>query len=283
MPAAQLRRLARDQFRRVDDVYRSCTAAMRVLPDFLIIGEAKCGTTALYDHINAHEFVLQAMEKEVHFFDLHYFRGLDWYRSQFPLMWRARRNGARRFLTGEASPYYMFHPHAPGRIKATLPGVKLIAMLRNPVERAYSHYQHEVRRQHETLSFAAAIDAEPGRLQGELERMIENPRYNSREHRWHAYATRGIYVDSLQKIMRLFDREQVLILRSEDYFAAPDATLNRVLDFLDLPRRQPSPVVRRNEGSYAAIDSRLRRRLVDFFAPHNARLSDFLGVDFGWN
>jgi hypothetical protein len=75
----------------------------------------------------------------------------------------------------------------------------------------------------------------------------------------------------------------VLILRSEDYFAAPDATLNRVLDFLDLPRRQPSPVVRRNEGSYAAIDPRLRRRLVDFFAPHNARLNDFLGVDFGWD
>lgn len=283
MPAAQLKRVARDQFRRVDGAYRSCTAGLRVLPDFLIIGEAKCGTTSLYDHLVGHEFVLEAVEKEVHFFDLHYFRGLDWYRSQFPFVWRARRNAAHRVLTGEASPYYMFHPHAPERIRNTLPGVKLIAMLRNPVERAYSHYQHEVRRQHEALSFEAAIDQEPARLRGELERMLTNPRYNSREHRWHAYATRGIYVDSVQKILRLFDREQVLILKSEDYFTAPEVTLNRVLDFLDLPRRRPGPLVRKNEGSYAAIDPRLRRRLVDFFAPHNARLYEFLGVDFGWN
>jgi hypothetical protein len=283
MSSAQLKRVARDHLRRVDDVYRSATASMRALPDFLIIGEAKCGTTSLYDDLVDHPSVLEAAVKEVHFFDLRYHLGLDWYKAQFPLLWRTRRTGDQRVLTGEASPYYMFHPHAPERIKQALPDVKLIVMLRNPVERAYSHYQHEFRKGREKLSFADAIQKEPERLRGELERMLENPRYNSREHRRHAYVTRGVYVDSLQKVMRTFAPQQFLILKSEDYFAAPDATLRRVLGFLGLPSRQPRAFARKNVGSYSPIDTEVRKRLSAFYAPHNARLYDFLGVDYGWS
>ena len=282
MSAAQLRRVARNQFKRVDDVYRSATASLRALPDFLIIGEAKCGTTSLYDDLVSHPSVLEAAVKEVHFFDLRYHRGLDWYKAQFPLAWRMRRTPGDRVQTGEASPYYLFHPHAPARIKQAMPGVKLIAMLRNPVERAYSHYQHEFRKHRETLTFEEAVAREPERLRGELERMLENPRYNSREHRRHAYVTRGVYVDPLQQVRRLFGEKQLLVIKSEDYFAAPDTTLRQVIEFLELPSREPRTFARKNIGSYAPIDAGLRRRLVDYFAPHNARLYDFLGVDYGW-
>ena len=281
MSAAQLRQVARAQLRRVDDVYRSATASMRALPDFLIIGEAKCGTTSLYDDLVDHRTVLEAAAKEVHFFDLRYHRGLDWYKAQFPLLWRIRKDSPR-VQTGEASPYYMFHPHAPQRIKDAVPDVKLIVMLRNPVERAYSHYQHECRRQREALSFEDAVNKEPERLRGEVERMLEDPRYNSREHRRHAYVTRGVYVDSLQKVMRVFGPDQLLVIRSEDYFAAPDATLRQVLDFLGVPARQPRRFARKNVGSYAPINPDLRRRLAEFYAPHNARLYELLGVDYGW-
>ena len=281
MSAAQLRQVARAQLRRVDDVYRSATASMRALPDFLIIGEAKCGTTSLYDDLVDHRTVLEAAAKEVHFFDLRYHRGLDWYKAQFPLLWRIRKDSPR-VQTGEASPYYMFHPHAPQRIKDAVPDVKLIVMLRNPVERAYSHYQHECRRQREARSFEDAVNKEPERLRGEVERMLEDPRYNSREHRRHAYVTRGVYVDSLQKVMRVFGPDQLLVIRSEDYFAAPDATLRQVLDFLGVPARQPRRFARKNVGSYAPIDPDLRRRLAEFYAPHNARLYELLGVDYGW-
>jgi hypothetical protein len=281
MSAAQLKRVARDQWRRIDDAYRAATASMRALPDFLIIGEAKCGTTSLYDDLVDHRTVLEASVKEVHFFDLRYHRGLDWYRAQFPLRWRTGRNGSRA-LTGEASPYYMFHPHAPARIRQALPEIKLIVMLRNPVERAYSHYQHEFRKGRETLTFEQAVRQEPARLRGEQEKMLENPRYNSRDHRRHAYVTRGIYVDSLQHVMRVFDRRQFLIVKSEDYFSAPDDTLRRVLEFLGLPARQPRRFARKNVGSYAPIDAGLRQELSAFYAPHNRRLYDFLGVDYGW-
>ena len=112
--------------------------------------------------------------------------------------------------------------------------------------------------------------------------MLVDPRYNSREHRRHAYLTRGIYVDALRNVACLFEPRQLLILKSEDYFSAPDATLGRVLDFLDLPVREPRSFARKNVGAYATIDSPLRTRLVEHFAPHNARLYEFLGVDFGW-
>jgi hypothetical protein len=269
----------------VDDAYRSATASLRGLPDFLIVGEAKCGTTSLYDDLARHPCVLEAAVKEVHFFDLRFKRGLDWYRAQFPFAWRMREkaDGHRR-QTGEASPYYMFHPHAPVRIKRALPNVKLIVMLRNPVERAYSQYQHEVRRGREPLaSFEEAVAAEPERLRGEHERMLADEWYNSVEHRRHSYLTRGIYVDQLQKLWRQFDREQILVLKSEDYFAGPDVTGRKVRQFLGLPAWEPPSYARRNVGTYSPIDARLRRRLAEHFAPHNARLYDFLGVNFGWS
>jgi hypothetical protein len=285
MNSVQLRQAARSQWRRVDDAYRSATATMRVLPNFLIVGEAKCGTTSLYDDIVQHPLVLEAAKKEVHFFDLRFRRGLDWYKAQFPLAWRMRSGASapRRFQTGEASPYYMYHPHAPARIKEAVPHVKLIAMLRNPVERAYSQYQHEFRKGRETLAtFEEAVAREPERVRGELERMLADPRYNSVEHRRHSYVARGIYVDPLERLQRLFGPEALLVLKSEEYFSAPQLTLERVFKFLELPAREPRVFARKNVGKYSPIDAALRKRLVEYYAPHNARLYDFLGVDFGW-
>lgn len=106
--SAVLRRAARSQWRRVDHVYRSATASMRALPDFLIIGEAKCGTTSLYDDLARHPLVREAAVKEVHFFDIRFHKGLDWYRAQFPLHWRAQKDTApaqRRWLTGYYAPH----------------------------------------------------------------------------------------------------------------------------------------------------------------------------------
>lgn len=286
MHSEQLKRVARSQWRRVDEVYRSATASIRTLPDFLIVGEAKCGTTSLYDDIVRHPFVREAAVKEVHFFDIRFHRGLEWYRAQFPIKWRTQGTADRRdrLRTGEASPYYMFHPHALSRIRQVLPSVKLIAMLRNPVERAYSQYQHELRHGRESLaSFEEAIEREPERLRGEVERMLRDERYNSVEHRRHSYVTRGIYVDQLENVRRLFDSERLLIVKSEEYFEAPDVVLRRVLAFLELPTWEPRAFVKRNVGSYVPMDPRVRRRLMEYFAPHNARLADFIGVDFAWS
>jgi hypothetical protein len=148
----------RRAIKRIDRGIRLGSGRLRVLPDFIIIGGQRCGTTALFNLLGQHPCVETSHPKEVHYFDLQYARPLNWYRQHFPTMMsmRARALRGRRVVSGEPSPYYLFHPRVPERLH-DLPGTRLIALLRNPVDRAYSHYQHEVRLGVETLPFEDAI------------------------------------------------------------------------------------------------------------------------------
>ncbi len=262
-------------------------AQLRLLPDFLIIGAQKCGTTSLYNYLIEHPWVAPSVTKEVHFFDHAFARGLAWYRRQFPSLLEKRyaRIVLRRgLITGEASPYYIFHPHAPQRVWAALPDAKLIVLLRNPVDRAFSHYQHSVRSGKETLPFEEAIEKEGERLQGELERMLADERYRSMAHQAYSYLSRGIYIDQLRAWLRLFPAEQVLILNSEEFYANPAAIYRQTLEFLGLPAYELHEYKRYDHGGYhAKMDGAIRRRLVDDFRPHNQRLYDFLGRRFDWD
>ncbi len=116
--------------------FRASTHSLRLMPDFIIIGAMRGGTTSLYSYLTEHPSIGSAYMKEIHFFDVFFNKGLYWYRSQFPSSvqkYYAEHVQKRSFITGEASPYYLFHPHAPKRIAKTLPQVKLIVLLRNPV------------------------------------------------------------------------------------------------------------------------------------------------------
>jgi hypothetical protein len=258
---------------------------MRLLPDFLIIGAQRSGTTFVYSNLARQSCIAPALTKEVHFFDVYFEQGTRWYQRFFPLRMRAaaERMRHRPYLTGEASPYYVFHPHVPSRVARVLPNIKLIALLRNPVDRAYSHYQHERRRGFETLSFAEAIAQESARIEHEAERMLKDEQYTSYNHQHYSYLSRGIYVDQLERWMRVFPSEQLLILRSEQLYAEPAATIGQVMSFLGIPT--PTPKVNRQHSAptYAKLDAAMRERLVEYFKPHNRRLSDYLGRRFDWD
>ena len=262
------------------------TSPLRVLPDFLIIGAMRCGTTTLYYHLIQHPSVATALRKEIHFFDRHHARGTNWYRAHFPTMlarsW-ARHVRREPWLTVEATPAYLFHPHAPQRAAALIPHAKLIAVLRDPVDRAYSHYWHEVRNQRETASFAEAIDLESQRLHGEQEKLRQNPHYQSDSRNHYSYLTRGIYVDQLQLWERSFSRDRLLVLRSEDLNAAPARTLRQAFEFLGLPDCSLPHIRAFNKADCPEMPAGLRDRLVDFFRPHNARLREFLKFDLNWD
>ena len=253
------------------------------LPDFVIIGGKKCGTTFLYHLLSRHPYVAPATEKEVHYFDTRFDRGNAWYRSHFPA---PAEKGERRVITGEASPFYLYHPHAARRAAATVPRARLIALLRDPVDRAYSDYHHKARRGHEPLTFEQAIEAEEDRLRGEKEKMLADEGYRGRNFRAFSYLSRGIYVDQLMAWREFFDADQMLILKSEDMFEDTPGTLERVADFLDLPAWEadlPTTPETRNEGGYSAqISPATRERLRNYFEPHNQRLYEYLGIDFGW-
>jgi hypothetical protein len=272
-------------------LYRGVTASLRVLPDFLIIGTQRGGTTSLYRYLKAHPCFGAPSNKDIHFFDRRYRKGLTWYRGHFPAIWEkayAQQIRKRPFLTGEASPSYLFHPHASRRIAEALPDVKLIVLLRNPVSRAYSQYHHAVELGFETLSFEEAIRHEEERTAKEREKIFKDEHYYSEEYKHRSYLTKGIYVDQLQTWMRFFPRERFLILKSEDFNANPAAAFKQVLTFLNLPETELA-VEKQNYKQYNAntypskMDAARRARLVEYFQPHNVRLYELLGIDFGWD
>ncbi|MET3698879.1 sulfotransferase domain-containing protein [Bacillus oleivorans] len=248
------------------------------VPDFLIIGAQKCGTTSLYNYLIQHPQIIPAQTKEIHFFDIHFNKGWEWYCRQFPLALKPKENG----ITGEASPYYIFHPHAPNRIFDLMPKVKLIILLRNPVDRAYSHYHLIGRMGKETLSFKAAIQKEESRLKPELKRMLENENYHSTTYQYYSYLARGRYVEQLKTWMNLFPKEQFLIIQSEEFYCNPANTFQRVLEFLGLPRYDLTYYKKDNNGDYPELDLQLRNELAEYFKPFNLELYKYLGADFGW-
>jgi hypothetical protein len=284
--SSALPRPARRAVRKGGRRFGHLTARFRLLPDYLIIGAQRAGTTSLFKYLVQHPAVGRPfLGKGAHFFDINYSADLDAYRAYFPTTaykWYVKASRRMDAVTGEGSPYYLAHPHAPYRIAETLPEVKLIALLRDPVERAYSHYQHEVARGFEDLSFEEALEREPERLAGEVERMRGDPSYNSFALQHHSYLSRGRYAEQLEVWYGLFPTEQILVLRSEDLFSAPERTYLDVLRFLGVPAFSLPEYEVFNPRTYSDMRPEARRRLVEYFAEPNDRLKDLLGRDFGW-
>jgi hypothetical protein len=279
------------------EAYRVWTSPLRLLPSFLIIGVQKGGTTSLYRYLEQHPSIAGAFKKEVHFFDNHtkdykYGKGMSWYRSHFvydAYQLYQRLAYQQSFITGEGSPDYIFDVHAPKRIAINLPKVKLIILLRDPVDRAYSHYLHNTRAEwdpnRENLSFEDAIAAEPERLHGEYERLVQDESYFSYNYMHYSYLKRGLYADQLKIWFKLFPQEQILVLKSEDFFAESANVFQKVLNFLDLPPWKPEKFQlfnTRNEKSIG-LNSSTKERLKEYFYPHNIDLNEFVRQDFEWS
>ncbi|CAN5873477.1 hypothetical protein BH20GEM1_BH20GEM1_07120 [soil metagenome] len=257
---------------------RRLSASARSLPQFLIIGAMRCGTTTLYRHLVNHSKLRSAYNKEVHYFDRNIERGLGWYRAFFPL----RLLMPTGTITGEATPYYLFHPRCPQRVADSLKELRLIALLRDPVERAFSHHQWAIGRGREWLSFEAALAAEEERLSGEQEKILEHPEYTSFTHQVFSYKSRGHYAHQLERWFEKFDRESILILKSESLFTNPHAIIPEVLRFLNLPYEDLGPLPHRNMAAKQSIDPRTRADLCAHFEPHNRQLCDLLGWTESW-
>jgi hypothetical protein len=251
------------------------TARWRPLPDFLVIGAQKAGTTALYAYLRWHPGITGPSWKEVRFFDRHWWRGEGWYRGQFPL-----RSAGR--LVGEASPSYVFHPRAPERARSLVPDAKLVALLRDPVDRAYSHYQHEVVLGREPLSFEDALAAECERTRGEVERLVADPRAFSRAWWDHTYVARGLYAEQLERWLEVFPREQLTVVTTDELGQRPAETYASILSFLGAAPHALADYPRVFDRDYEPMRPETRAVLVERFAEPNRRLEALLGRGLGW-
>lgn len=248
---------------------RYLTADFRSLPDFVIIGTQRGGTTSLYRWLNDHPLVDPSMKKEVHFFDHHFSKGTRWYKAHFPV----RRHGK---ITGESSPYMLFHPLAPARAARVLPEeTRFIVVLREPVQRAISNYWHwKQKKIWETESLERAIELEPERLAPEQERVLRGER--SVEHIAFSYVSRGEYAPQLRRWFDAVGRDRILVIESEKLYVDP-ATSELVLDWLGLPPHdRPFPVT---NGAFRQEEAspELMARLHEHFEPYNRELFELLG------
>ena len=254
------------------------------LPDFLILGAAKAGTTSLFYYLSQHPNISTPnRKKEVHYFDLNYNRGIDWYRNHFPQN-NKRTLGASgvRNLCFEASPSYMIYPPALERIKKDIPSVKLIVLLRDPVERAYSHYRHNVRRGREKLSFRESLEAETERtsiksqIPGNLKFETISPGY-----RHFSYVQTSLYAKTIKNIFEFFDKESVLLIKSRDLLSNPQLITENVFHFLAVDYLGKNiDFAQKNTGIGTKIENELILKYVkDIFETDIQNLKTLTGID----
>lgn len=272
--------------------FAMATVADRPGPDFLVIGTKRGGTTSLYNYLLMHPGVLglfpqpRGKKSTDHFFAR---PGADrelWYRSHFHTerfrSVRARRTGFRA-VGGEASPYYVWDPRIAGRVADRYPGVRSILMLRDPVERAWSHYQERRTNGMEPLGFADALAAEERRLDGELDRMAGDPAYHSNAYDWYSYRSRGVYLPQVRNWHQHFDGDRLLVLRSEELYADVQGTFDRICRFLGIPEHQLPTTRAFNASARDTMPAGQRADLAAYYAEHNRELERYLGWTPGWS
>lgn len=270
--------------------YGEATATWRPLPDFLVLGTKRGGSTSAWRYLIQHPQVLPMVTrwenlKSPHYFYWHYDRGEQWYRGHFPsaaVRAAAERRLGRPVITGESSPYYLFDPRVPERVAADLPAARFVVLLRDPVKRAYSHYWERVDNGVEPLPFAQALAAEEQRVVGELEKMQADPFYYSRPHDWYSYRERGVYAPQLRRWFEAVGRERVLVMVSEDMYRDEQGALGEMARYLGI---EPTPIpdtTRHNHRPAEPMDGDVEAELREFYAPRNAELAELLGRDLPW-
>ncbi len=269
------------------------TEADRPAPDFLIIGTKRGGTTSLYNYLMQHPGILGTYPrirslKSTNFFFADDQHDERWYRSHFHTEhYRAvlRRRLGYRPLGFEASPYYMWDPRIAPKVATVAPHVKAIALVRNPVRRAWSHYQERVQNGVEPLSFQDSLALEADRLAGELEHMEADHRYHSTARDWYSYRSRGEYLAQLTGWEASFPPERLLVVASEKLYREPQAVIDQVCDFLHLPTHK-LPSLQAFNATWRtrnSVPGRQADELADHFAPHNRRLEKYLGWPLEWD
>jgi len=261
------------------------SSPLRVLPDYLIIGEHKCGTSSLFRYMLEHPSFLPPGKKEINYFNREFKKGILWYRSYFPTflykLYYQRKNKTKT-ITGEATTNYLHsQDEVIFRIKKLLPSNKFIAILRNPVDRAYSQYNMYSTKGKELLSFEEALEFEKQKSNQTTKKVNLPEEFELLND--YDYLSRGVYVDNLKRWMNIFPKKQFLILQAEEFNSKPNEVLNRVYKFLDLPAYENKDHKKYNVGYYEKMNPETRKMLLEYYKPHNKRLNEFLGTNFDWD
>ncbi len=251
---------------------RSLTRFLRTLPSFMIIGAGKSGTTSLFNYLIQHPKIEPGVYKEIHYFDYNYGAGFQWYKAHFPIKSKDK-------ITLDATPSYLDSIVAPKRVHDTLPKVKLIVILRNPIDRAYSQYNHTKRNCDENLTFEEAIDEESRRLEGEKERIIQDPTYTAINYNKYSYLSRSLYYLHLNEWFKYFPREQFFIFEYKNL----TTIFNQIFNFIGVDNYKVNTQQNHNVSKYETMKPQTRKKLTEYFQPYNEKLYKLLGINYNWS
>jgi len=250
----------------------------RKLPDFLIVGAQKAGTTTLSYLLGQHPHVFMPYFKEAHFFNLSYRNGLKFYARHFPLSYKVR---IKNVCVGEATPDYIFFPQCPALIKETLPTVKIIVLLRDPVSRAISHYKHNVQMRRESLDLADALSFEIMRIQPKLVNISESPIEVLKDYSNYSYFSKGLYADQLDRYFALFPKSNILLVDSRDLKTNMKKVYRQTLSFLGLDDASEIDFSTKNESKVKVdVPQKVKDILKKKYFEPNKRLAQKYGLDF---
>ena len=280
--------MARNEAKRQREIDRRRRedAHERALPSFLIAGVQKGGTTSLFDYLAQHPSVIPPIQKETYFTYTYHDDPDRAFRSFFPLQSElnelAKQTGGPT-MTGEATPETMFTARTATRAHHAAPDAKIVALIREPIARAYSHHKHNMRHKLETVAdFDRAIDLEAERTEAALARFESDERgVFDRTLNDQTYMVRGRYAEQVERLYNLWGRDKVLVIASERFFAETPTVYAEILAFLGLPPHDAN-LKAKNVNTYDPIKPETRERLQPTVGPWNAKLNEVLGRDIGW-
>ena len=261
------------------------TSSVRVLPNFFVIGPGRTGTTSLYHYLDQHPCITKSAYDELGYFDDNFHLGFNWYRSLFPTKFTQQKieSKYKKFLTYDVTPGYIRRPWAARRISSYFPNTKLISVLRNPVDKTYSHYNLGVNGGNEKRSFEEVIKYDLKQLENFSDSYSKTSDDYFKNVIENSFVARGFYLEQLDIWFKLFPKKQILIIKSEDLANRTTEVVKDIFNFLMLPEYKIKNVSKHRVSDYSKMNSSTRKTLVEFFKPYNKKLYEFLDRDFGWD
>ena len=260
------------------------TGFIRVIPDFLVIGAKRCGTTSLYQHLSEHPCISRSPRDNIGFFNENYHLGINWYKSLFPTVFYKKKMESKNkhCLFFDVTSTYMEEELTAKNVYEVNPNQKIIVILRIPVDRAYSHYHVNVKEKSEKRSFEDAIFEEMNRIKSE--RIIQNKNKNLRvftPNNIH-YLKKGFYALQLKSWFKIFPREQILVLSTEEFQEDQNLIYKKIFDFLNIPNMKIKSTEKMEKGNYIPMKHDTRNLLLDYFRQCNHELFELINSEFDW-
>ncbi len=258
--------------------FKGITAAQRKLPDFLVIGGKRCGTTTLFEFLRQHQMIAEPVIDHMGFFDDNYSIGINYYKSFFPI----KTEETAKKLDYDVTTSYLTSPFVAERVAKEIPNVKIIVLLRNPTSRAWSDYNASQKKDASEEEFQTYIDDELQELEAsDFEEKVSKNDYNMSEP-FSNFIKKGLYSVYLKKWLKLFPRKNFLFISTESFSNDENKVFKQIFDFLGLSNFEIHKLQRMSKGNYEKLNPKIKNKLDLFFAPHNDELFKLINEKYDW-